>query len=91
MGPHYDHKPSEKGLTSDQKLDLVIQILQGNPLDKDDRGLIGDFNVLKAKFYELKNWKDKTVAWAIGVAFGGGALITVLITLLINSLQKATK
>lgn len=73
-------------LTLEEKVNLMIDILQGNPLDDTDDGLLGDFKYLKKEFYKLKAWRDKTVAWALGVSFGGGALITFLITILIKSL-----
>jgi hypothetical protein len=60
--------------TLEGKVDAILRILQGEPIDPTDDGLMGEVKKMKARLFKIENWKDKTVAWAIGVSFGGGAL-----------------
>ena len=73
-----------KTLSQEEKLDLIVKLLIGNPLDKDDDGLIGDVRATKSRLYKLEVWKTKVVSWAIGVSFGGGALFTFLVSQLLK-------
>ncbi len=73
-----------QNLGPEGKLDLIITLLQGNRLDKKDNGLIGRVADLETETEIIKTWRDKTIAWAIGFSFGGGALVSVLITLLLT-------
>ena len=70
--------------TLDQKVDAILRILQGEPFDKNDNGLMGTVQTLKNQVYKLIDWKNRTVAWAIGVSFGGGALIAFIITTILD-------
>lgn len=67
-------------LNQEEKLDLIIKLLVGNPLDKNDDGLIGDVRTTKGRIYKIEVWRTKVVSWAIGVSFGGGALFTFFLS-----------
>jgi len=49
---------------------------------------MGRVHKLEEDQEKTQRWVDKTVAWAMGVCFGGGALITVLVTIIINHVKK---
>lgn len=57
----------------DRKLTLVLQLLQGNHLDKSDTGQIGKINDLVKRVTKLERLKDKVlwVAVGCGVVTGG--------------------
>lgn len=67
--------------TQEEKLDAILRILQGEPMDPKDEGMIGEVRFLKAELYKLKDWKSRTMAWALGVSFGGGALLAFISTI----------
>lgn len=66
-------------LTLEEKVDAILRILQGEPMDPKDEGLMGTVRFLKAEIYKIKNWKTQVVAWVAGVSFGGGAFVAFLI------------
>lgn len=68
----------------DGKVNLMLDLMQGDPFDKDDNGIIGELRQIKRRVYDLENWKNKTVAWALGVSFGGGALVAFIIAIILN-------
>lgn len=68
-----------------QKVDQILTLLQGQDIDEQDEGMIGDVRKLKIRITQLERWKEKTMAWALGVAFGGGSLITWVIATILNS------
>ena len=68
-------------LTTEEKVDAIYRLLKGDQeLDPQDEGLVGSVRNIKKRLFDLENWKNKTVAWALGVSFGGGALIAFVIT-----------
>lgn len=73
--------------TTEEKVDAIFRLLTGEPTDPKDEGIIGELRTLKTKLYELINWKNRTVAWAIGVSFGGGMLITFIIVILTSKFK----
>lgn len=71
-------------LNLEEKVDAILRILQGEPLDPKDEGLMGTVRTLKDKVYQILNWKNKVIAWVGGLCFGGGALITFIISRLLQ-------
>jgi hypothetical protein len=49
-----------------EKMDKVIQLLVGNDLDDDDKGLIGEFREVKTDVEELKEFRKKLLNRAVG-------------------------
>jgi hypothetical protein len=74
----YQHK------STDEKVNMILELLQGSELDMKDDGLIGDVRNTKARLSKMEQWKDKTIAWAIGASFGAGAFISILIAIIVN-------
>lgn len=69
-------------MSDSEKISLILELLQGSPLDKKDEGLIGDVRWTKATVISLMKWKDKTMAWIAGGSFIGGGLLFFIIDLL---------
>lgn len=75
-----DHNElNSKDLSSDKKLDLIISLLKGNELNKDDPGLIGRVRDHGLRINKMEKRWDKTIAWIIGFSFGGGVAVTELL------------
>lgn len=70
--------------TLEEKVDAILRILQGEKYDPTDKGLIGKVNHMEDRLGKLIDWKNKTVAWAIGVSFGGGALVAFIIAIILE-------
>lgn len=70
--------------TLDEKVDAILRILQGEPMDPADEGLMGTVRFLKKELYKILNWKSRVIAWVGGLSFGGGALITYIISRLLQ-------
>lgn len=70
--------------TMEEKVDAILRILQGEPYDKNDKGLLGTVRWLKTEITDIKRWKDKTIAWVVGFSFGGGALMTFILDKILN-------
>jgi hypothetical protein len=68
--------------TLEGKVDAILRILQGEPMDSKDEGLMGEVRQLKSRLFKIEGWKERTVAWAIGVSFGGGALTAFIIAII---------
>lgn len=74
----------ETPLTMEGKVDAILRILQGEPMDPKDEGLIGSVRSLKSEVNKIKNWKNQVVSWVAGLAFGGGAMVAFLINKLLH-------
>lgn len=62
------------------KVEKVLNVLQGNDLDDEDAGLIGDYRVLKSRIDKLEKRIDRYVYIIIGFAFGTGYAISDIIS-----------
>lgn len=72
-------------LTTEQKVDAIYRLLKGDKeLDPKDEGLVGDVHKISREVKDLQHWRIRTVAWAVGVAFGGGALTTFVLTVILK-------
>lgn len=68
----------------EEKVDAILRILTGEPLNKEDQGILGEVKNLKDSVTKLRNWKERTVAWGLGVGIGGGALGNLLLYLILK-------
>lgn len=89
-----DMKPEDRTLARkvneiDRKLTTILELLTGREIDEQDEGLIGDFRKIKQTVYKLVTWKEKTVSWAMGLSFGGGAAVAVIIALIVNAIKNS--
>jgi hypothetical protein len=64
--------------------DKILQLLQGNPLDKEDRGMIGKINNHGKRLLNLEKFKDRGIYMVIGISIGTGVGISKLIEILIK-------
>lgn len=71
--------------TQEEKIDAILRILQGEPLNPKDSGLMGAIYEQGKRLTKIENWKSQVVAWIAGVCFGGGALVAAIIS---NVLHK---
>lgn len=70
-----------------ERVDQILSILQGNDLDEQDYGMIGDVRRLKMEIYELKQWrkvKEKTYYIWISVAAGLSSFVTWVLSMLLS-------
>jgi hypothetical protein len=72
-------KHHNKELSLEQKVDAILRILTGDQMDRDDKGLIGTVKALKADVNSLHSWRERTIAWGLGLGMGGGALVSTIL------------
>jgi hypothetical protein len=77
-----------KNLTTDQKVDKILELLVGNDLDQTDKGLVGQLRDTRERVFKLIAWKERSVSWLIGVSFGGGISITLIVTVIVYMIKK---
>jgi hypothetical protein len=54
------------------KITKILSLLQGNDLDKDDKGLVGTVNDIDKRVKTLEKWKDRIVWLLIGLSIPAG-------------------
>jgi hypothetical protein len=59
------------------------ELFVGNPLDEDDKGLLGDIREMRKEIDTLKDFKKKVINWSLGVVFAGGIFFGI-IQLIVN-------
>jgi hypothetical protein len=78
------NRPKYRPASDREKLDLILDLLQGNPIDEEDHGLVGEVRTLRTETDELKRFKDRTIYWIAGFVFLGGPVFAYLITIIIK-------
>lgn len=68
----------------DTKVGQILQLLKGNELDKDDKGMIGTQNNHEKRIEVLEKLKDRVVWFLIGLSFFAGWGILDLLQKLIK-------
>lgn len=58
------------------KVDKILHVLTGNPIDKNDGGMVGNMHKLEQRVTKLEKWKDRVVYMLIGASFGAGWTIS---------------
>lgn len=58
----------------------ILYVLKGNELDKNDNGLLGDFQELKKEVKELREFKNKALWVIYGATFTAGYGVFELIS-----------
>lgn len=81
-------KRSYQNLSTDEKVNMILELLQGSTLDAKDEGMIGDVRNVKTRVFKLEQWKNRTIAWVVGASFGAGASISILIAIIVNYITK---
>lgn len=79
------HGINTEEMNNDEKLDLIISLLQGNKLDPKDFGLIGEVRRNTQDIKTINAWRNWIIAWAVGFSVGAGALISYAITKVQNA------
>lgn len=74
----------KKPETQEEKIDAILRILQGEPLDPNDNGLMGTMHEQDDRLTKIETWKTQVVAWIAGLSFGGGALMAALVSNLLH-------
>jgi hypothetical protein len=54
----------------DNKVSLMLSLLQGNKLDKNDNGVIGTVDEIDKRRKSLEDWKKGTIRYIKGIAIG---------------------
>jgi hypothetical protein len=75
----------EPKLSTEQKVDAIYRLLKGDTdIDPKDEGLVGKVRKIRDRLYTIERWKTSTVSWAIGVSFGGGALVAFVLAVILR-------
>lgn len=81
MPPIQPRKPTGE-LSTAEKVDAIYNYLKGDPLDPDDRGLIGSHRALKSRVVKLEKFRDRSVALFMGAAAVSSTCTAVVVYLL---------
>ena len=73
--------------TIDMKVTSILTLLQGNTIDKDDKGLVGRINRNDLRISKLERMKDKVIWMAVGAGFAGGGIIGFVIQSIIKTVH----
>lgn len=65
----------------------ILQLLQGNQLDKSDTGLIGSVKDMITRVIKLEKWRDRLVAGIVGLSIPAGIGIKEIILGIKNLMQ----
>jgi len=72
----------------EQKVDLVLYLLQGNPIDKDDNGLIGLVNNMDSRIKKLEKLRNKILWVLVGIALPGGVGVAKILGAIAEVIHK---
>lgn len=76
----------KQGDNLDTKLDTCIRLLQGDPANPFDSGLLGFMHEIKKEIAELKEFKKKAIWIGIGMGIPGGYGAIVIISDMIRKI-----
>lgn len=63
----------------DRKVSSILQLLKGNELDKDDKGMIGIQNSHESRIQRLEKLLDRGIYFILGLsAFAGWGIIDII-------------
>lgn len=76
-------------------IETIKSLLQGNPLDKEDNGLIGTVNAMDARMKLLEQLKDRIkdrfTYLVIGLSIPAGFGITEILSILAKTITHTVK
>lgn len=55
-----------------KNVNKIMSLLQGNPIDRNDNGMIGDVQNLNSRVNKLERFKTKGIWLIIGLSIGAG-------------------
>lgn len=58
----------EKLISVEEKVSTILDLLQGNRLNKNDKGLVGTVEEHDKRITTLEKWKDRLVWTVVGLA-----------------------
>lgn len=70
-------------MSDSDKLSLIILLVQGNPLDEKDKGIVGDISWLKNQVRSLNQLKTQFIGWLAG-AFAAGSVAASVIYFILS-------
>lgn len=71
-----------------RKVDQVLELLQGSPLDDNDTGLVGTVNNVLKRVEKLEKIKDKALWVLLGMAAPAGWGITRILSAIAEAIHK---
>lgn len=57
----------EKLISVEEKVSTILDLLQGNKLNKADRGLVGTVDDHEERITSLEKWKDRLIWTVVGM------------------------
>lgn len=70
------------------KVDQILTLLRGNPLDKDDNGLVGVVNILDKRVMKLEKLRNKILWVVVGMSIPSGFGITKILMAVAEAIHK---
>ncbi len=70
----------------ENKLDQIVTLLKGNPLDPTDHGLVGECNEMNGRLKKLEKLRDKIMWVVFGMALPTGYGITKILGAIADSI-----
>lgn len=61
-----------------KNVETIKQLISGNPLDKDDKGMVGIQNDHEQRLTKLERFKDRVFWTVAGFGFGGAGIFELL-------------